>query len=173
MGILQSFGCGFGNMAGVNLSRKLFGDNRIEQKREEERLRIESEKELREHAAIERMADNIEERIQQLSTISIPQDRESLIELLNQLAYLLQVYKVHDNLNTKNKIRNRYADAILVKYEQVLTIFSSMYNNDILLDHFKHTLKSARKLRFIKKYPAILVIALGALTFIIYVVIAG
>ena len=158
----DSFKTHLGHATGKAVSDALFKSDYNEKQ-------VETAKKLSEIAAIDKLSGTIEEKIEQLSNISIPREHDELINLLNQLAFLLKSNPIKDSNDEKNKIRNAYSDAILAKFEQAFMTFMSLYPTDSMMQHFQKIFKSAKKLRIIKKNLSIFLL----LTFFICAILAA
>lgn len=167
MGFFDAFKSSVGVTSGRILSEKLFGDGSHHQKHLE---MMEKQNEL---TSMNKQIDSVEDKIQQLSTLCIPNNRDELIAVLNQLGFLLQTYKVKDDSDDKNKIDNKYSDAVLAKYKQALNMFIALYPNDMLTPHYEQILKSSTRLRFVRKHLFISILFAVIVTGILIAAIAS
>lgn len=125
----------------------------LEAELEQKELDRESEEEKHEQERLDRLSEKIGDKIQQVNECDIPEERKALVSTLNQLIVLFKTNPFKDELNSKeHKISNIYSDAILIKYEQALMIFESLYPEDAQISYYSKLLKSFQKGRIIKKH---------------------
>jgi len=107
----------------------------------------------------------------------IPTDRTELIKLLSKLLILLKSNNYKEVLSAdtekQNKERNRYADAIIAKYEEAFVLYSSLYPNDTMLKHYGSALKSAKRMKYVRKYSLLFAILVPLLILILSIAIFG
>ncbi|MDR0660228.1 MAG: hypothetical protein LBG19_05385 [Prevotellaceae bacterium] len=181
MGIWNSFKGQLGRDAGKVGSNFLWKDKhapvyrRAESRKQEsldfKRLLFEAEQKRLKQDMLVQLAYKVEDKIQQSSVFTISNDKNELINTLSRLAILLKTNPIKDSIKTKNKINNAYADAILAKYEQVFIAFVTNYSKNGTISHYANILKSAKQLRFFKRYMSICIIACLFVSFVIIIAI--
>ncbi|RHJ51741.1 hypothetical protein DW121_08750 [Bacteroides sp. AM10-21B] len=138
----------------------------VEQRRIDKQLAEEQKRQEKERYI--QFSDSIANKVQQLMDIAIPDDRLSLVKILNQLEILLKANPYSDNSQVENKMRNSYTDAIIVKIEQILAAFASSYPDDDMLLHYNKILKHTKNFRIFKKYRSSFVLCLFLLVLLFF-----
>jgi len=112
--------------------------------------------------------------VNQVISIDIPNNEKEIVKILQELEIQLKVNKwssIHKGETAK--IRNKFPDAVLTKYEQcVYELKYSECNEDRLMLATK-TLSKYKKIRFIYKYILFLAIFAFLLLFVIVGLNAG
>lgn len=162
--ISDSFKRQIGRDAGKVVSNIIFGDKhstpyrRVESKKQKAELEDKKMKIIQEKAenddlyALDRAVNS---SVDQIVAIQMPDNERAIVNLLNSLETLLESNSWEpekDKEKKKAKIRNKYTDAVLNKFEQVLRELKfinanseriSFYQNRI--DTFKKIQKKAKK----------------------------
>lgn len=92
-----------------------------------------------------------------LSSIKISNNIEDVIDLLSELSIQIKTNKWHNN-NEEGKIRNKYNEALLEKYNQALIRLKTIDPTYSQLESFEKNIKSFKKKRFLKKNQTLLII---------------
>lgn len=119
--------------------------------------------------------DAVINAINQVIAIEIPNNEKEIIKLLQELEIQLKVNKwlpIHKEENAP-RIRNKYPDAVLTKYEQCLYELKDTDCNEERLKMATKTLSKYKKLQFLYKYKMYIAIFVFLLIFIIIGSIAG
>jgi hypothetical protein len=182
MGFWRSFTSGAGVHAGRRVSQAVLGDgmpkSSKQEKRqlalEQDRLEIEQkqlgiEQKQQKDAMLEQLSNKVEDKILQINMLDIPNDKNALINLLNQLALLLKANPFKDSSNAKQRISNAYSDAILTKYEQAFMTFMSNCSSDSRAEYYMNILKSTKRWRLVKKYRLVIVLLVIVIAITIFV----
>ena len=98
------------------------------------------------------------QNVDSLSSIKIPNNLEQVVDLLSELTIQIKTNKWHYNTE-EGKIRNKYNEALLEKYNQAFIRLKSIDSNHSQLEYFEKNIKSFKKKRFFKKNIALLIIA--------------
>ncbi|HOD97131.1 MAG TPA: hypothetical protein PLY31_05840 [Tenuifilaceae bacterium] len=162
--VSDSFKRQIGRDAGKVVSNIIFGDKhstpyrRVESKKQKAELEDKKMKIIQEKAenddlyALDRAVNS---SVDQIVAIQMPDNERAIVNLLNSLETLLESNSWEpekDKEKKKAKIRNKYPDAVLNKFEQVLRELKfinanseriSFYQNRI--DTFKKIQKKAKK----------------------------
>ncbi len=162
--VSDSFKRQIGRDAGKVVSNIIFGDKhstpyrRVESKKQKAELEDKKMKIIQEKAenddlyALDRAVNS---SVDQIVAIQMPDNERAIVNLLNSLVTLLESNSWEpekDKEKKKAKIRNKYPDAVLNKFEQVLRELKfinanseriSFYQNRI--DTFKKIQKKAKK----------------------------
>lgn len=119
--------------------------------------------------------DAVINAINKVVAIDIPNDEKEIVKILQELEIQLKVNKwlpIHKELNAP-KIRNKYPDAVLTKYEQCVYELKYINCNEERLKIATKKLSNYKKLRFLYKYKMYIAIFVFLLIFIIIGSIAG
>lgn len=105
----------------------------------------------------------LEQPIEQIRQLEIPENVPALCHTLDDLIYLLKANSWHAVYEAKeaDTLANRYADAILAKYEQALFILETRFPTDPALPRYRQQLKTFRKNKFFGKYKKHILTVLG------------
>lgn len=141
----------------LDLKKKQF---EAEQKRRE--LDREYEQDKDERAYIERLTLKVDDKIQEIDDIEIPENKKELILLMNRLIFLFKSNQFKDD--EESEITNAYPEALLVKYEHVLMTFESLFPDDSKIEYYVKQLKALKKQKVKGKY---LPTVLGIIAFIL------
>lgn len=98
------------------------------------------------------------QNVDSLSSIKIPNNAEQVVDLLSELTIQIKTNKWHYNTE-EGKIRNKYNEALLEKYNQAFIRLKSIDSNHSQLEYFEKNIKDFKKKRFLKKNIALLIIA--------------
>lgn len=93
-----------------------------------------------------------------ISSIKVTNNSEQLVDLLSDLSIQVKTNKWHGN-NEEGKIRNKYNEALLEKYNQAFLRLKSIDPNNAQIEYFEKNIKNFRKKRFLKKNQILLIIA--------------
>ncbi|EHO07928.1 hypothetical protein [Myroides odoratimimus] len=175
----KSFEKELGRNTGKWVSNVIFGDGhatpyrRAESRRQEklDQQRIQEENFHQQRLTQIRLDDKIRQKeqllaidtaviqnINYLSSIKIPNSVEEITDLLSELTIQIKTNKWRYN-NEEGKIRNKYNEALLEKYNQILIRFRSIAPNHHQIKYFEKNIKDFKKKRFIKKNIIMLLIA--------------
>jgi len=99
-----------------------------------------------------------------ISSIKIPNNIEQIVDLLSELSIQVKTNKWHNN-DDEGKIRNKYNEALLEKYNQTFLRLKTVDPNHSQIEYFERNLKSFKKKRLLKKNQALIILA-----FIVFVV---
>lgn len=94
-----------------------------------------------------------------VSNINIPNNFDDTTNILSQLAVQIKTNKWQWN-NAEGKIRNKYNEAILEKFNQGFVKLQSLEPESPQIEYFENILKRYKRNRFFKKHPISLSIAL-------------
>ncbi|WP_293299674.1 hypothetical protein [Pedobacter sp. UBA4863] len=97
------------------------------------------------------------QNIDMISSIKVTNNSEQLVDLLSDLSIQVKTNKWHGN-NEEGKIRNKYNEALLEKYNQAFLRLKSIDPNNAQIEYFEKNIKNFRKKRFLKKNQILLII---------------
>lgn len=113
---------------------------------------------------------SVEEDIKELSIKKIPKTEEDLIEVLFEIEVLLKSNKwkeTSESFEGKcNKLKNKYANALLTKYIQCVELFELKSSNELKVERFNKKIKYFKRKKFFYKYKTFIFFILGMLVFI-------
>jgi hypothetical protein len=112
--------------------------------------------------------------VNQVIAIDIPNNEKEITKILHELEIQLKVNKwlgIHSGEIAK--IRNKFPDAVLTKYEQCVYELKYIGCNPERLNLVKKTLSKYKKIRFVYKYKLFLAIFVFLFLFIIVGLKAG
>src|SRR5690606_24836186 len=98
------------------------------------------------------------QNVDMISSIKVTNNSEQLVDILSELSIQVKTNKWHGN-NEEGKIRNKYNEALLEKYNQAFLRLKSIDPNNAQIEYFEKNIKNFRKKRFLKKNQIILIIA--------------
>ncbi len=98
------------------------------------------------------------ENVDLLSSIKIPNNIEKVVDLLSELSIQVKTNKWHNN-NEEGKIRNKYNEALLEKYNQTFLRLKTIDPNHSQIEYFEKNLKSFKKKRLLKKNQTLIILA--------------
>lgn len=183
MGIWSSLKGQIGRDTGKVVSNLVWKDKhasvyrRAESRKQEmldlKKKQLETEQENQEQEKLEYLSDKVEDKIQQINNLNISENKNEIVNILNQLSILLRTNPFEDETNDdKQKINNMYSDAILIKYEQVFITYISLYPNDSRVDYYADILKSIKRFRTFKKHRIIFIYLIIIIAIIIPILIS-
>lgn len=112
------------------------------------------------------------ENIDTVARIRVPDNKEELIDLLSELSAHLEANKWHSTFDQDKeyeaKIRNKFCDALLSKYSFCLNRLQSIDNSEPQLFYFESVARKAKRNRFLKTYP-ILILSVGLILLFIII----
>jgi hypothetical protein len=175
MGIFSSFKNQIGRDTGKVVSNLVWGDkhasvyrrarSNYESKKVVEHNEEEYERVIQEQK-IGNAKSSVDEGVLQINIIKIPQKKDAIIEMLQELTIMLVANPWKSIQKEENKITNRYSDALLMKYEQALFTLKSKFPKEIEIRYFERQFVSLRKTRNRKKYSElVLLIVAGVALF--------
>src|SRR5690606_39866939 len=85
-------------------------------------------------------------------------NREQLSDILTELTIQVKTNKWHGN-NEEGKIRNKYNEALLEKYNQALLRLKSIDPNNSQLEYFARNINRFKRKKFFKKNIFLVVLA--------------
>lgn len=98
------------------------------------------------------------ENVDLLSSIKIPNNIEKVVDLLSELSIQVKTNKWHNN-NEEGKIRNKYNEALLEKYNQTFLRLKTIDPNHSQIEYFEKNLKSFKKKRLLKKNQTLIILS--------------
>lgn len=114
---------------------------------EEKKDKLEAKKEKRK--ALGKFSEKIEDKIQTIDELALPDDEGELVKLLSQLSYLMKANPFRkEEMDEKARLSNLYAEAIFAKYEQAYLMLGSFFPGNAMLPAFGKTLRQTRWKRF-------------------------
>lgn len=114
---------------------------------EEKKEKFEEKKEKRKKLG--RFSEKIEDKIQAIDELALPDGEGELVKLLSQLSYLMKANPFQkEEEGEKARISNLYAEAIFAKYEQAYLMLGSFFPGNAMLPAFGKTLRQTRWKRF-------------------------
>lgn len=93
-----------------------------------------------------------------ISSIKVTNNSEQLVDLLSELSIQVKTNNWHGN-NEEGKIRNKYNEALLEKYNQAFLRLKSIEPDNSQIEYFEKIIKKFRKKRFLKKNQILIIIA--------------
>ena len=98
------------------------------------------------------------QNVDMVSSIKVTNNSEQLVDLLSELSIQVKTNNWHRN-NEEGKIRNKYNEALLEKYNQAFLRLKSIDPNNSQLEYFARNLNSFRMKKFLKKNKFLVVLA--------------
>ncbi|WP_291123097.1 hypothetical protein, partial [Flavobacterium sp. UBA6046] len=131
------------NSDNVKRNLKIQRDNELEileQERENKRLKLEDKRKYKklEYEDQKNRKDDLEheKNITQIISTKVPQKKEDLIDVLNELSMMISANPWKSALEDDNKISNSYSDAALKKYEQCLYVLKNRFPKEFEIIYF-------------------------------------
>ena len=149
---------------------ELLHEERLERIEAEERLqakRLQIEREQKKKEQLLIIDSAVLKNIDTVAAIKIPTERNELINVLSELATQIKANKWHKN-DEEGKIRNKFFDALLGKYEQCVIALKSIDTDSPQLDYYKKIARTAKNKKFFKKHKFLLFIGAILTVFICY-----
>lgn len=104
------------------------------------------------------------ENVDTVANIRVPYNKEDLMELLLELSTHLEANKWHSTFDKDKedeaKIRNKFCDALLSKYSFCLKKLQTIDNSEPQLFYFESVARKAKRNRFLKTHPILLLLSL-------------
>jgi hypothetical protein len=173
----NSFAVSAGSHAGRTVTKAVLGDEKPKSSKQEksehdiemEQKQLSIEQKRQKDAMLEQLSNKVEDKILQINMLDVPDDKNGLINLLNQLALLLKANPFKDSSNAKHRISNAYSDAILTKYEQAFMAFMSDCSSDSRAEYYAAILKSTKRWRLVRKFRLVIVLLVIIVAITIFV----
>lgn len=152
MSFFNAFKNQIGRDTGKVVSNLVWGDKhasvyrRAQSRYETQKLEARLEEKQAENRAFERLIQEqkidkalecVDKGVARIISMKVPHNKELLIEMLQELTMMLIANPWKSVFNEENNITNRYSDAILQKYEQVLFTLKSKFLNDVEVSYFE------------------------------------
>lgn len=176
MGILSSFKNQIGRDTGKVFSNLVWGDkhasvfrmarSRYNANKESEEEQEQFQREVLEQK-IDKAQESVERNVKKIIALKIPQKKEEIIELLQDLTIMLIANPWQSITKDENKITNRYPDTILIKYEHALMTLRNKFPKEMEIIYFQDQFVKLKKARSSKKYSEIVLFV------IIFIVVFG
>jgi len=133
------------------------------EKIELERKKIEQENKKNEKEQLLSVHSDILKKIEQISNIRIPNDKEELLYLLSELSIQVNANKWSKDEDEESIIRNKYNTALCEKYRQSIFKLESISPQDPQLKYHKKILakNSRNKIKFIIKIVFLILICMA------------
>jgi hypothetical protein len=91
----------------------------------------------------------IERGVANLISMKIPQRKEDLIDLLNELSMIISAHSWKFSEDDENEQSNKYSDAALKKFEQCLFILKNKFPKEFEIIYFEKQFKKFKRKAFI------------------------
>lgn len=98
------------------------------------------------------------QNVDMISSIKVTNNSEQLVDILSELSIQVKTNNWHGN-NEEGKIRNKYNEALLEKYNQALLRLKSIDPNNSQLEYFARNLNRFKREKFFKKNKFLVVLA--------------
>lgn len=98
------------------------------------------------------------QNVDMISSIKVTNNSEQLVDILSELSIQVKTNNWHGN-NEEGKIRNKYNEALLEKYNQALLRLKSIDPNNSQLEYFARNLNRFKRKKFFKKNKFLVVLA--------------
>ena len=134
-----------------NTASQIFDDEDFSEIDNEQEEEIKEEKK----AEKKRIEQEVSKKIEQISNIRIPSDKEELLQLLSELSIQLKTNKWYRNRAEYGKIRNTVSDALFEKYQQCIYKLETLAPEPQIL-YYKDILKKQSRRRFFQKNTGLL-----------------
>lgn len=175
----KSFERELGKNTGKWVSNVIFGDghatpyrraeNRRQQKLNQQRIQkdnfhqqrltqIRLEDKIKQNEQLLVIDGAVLQNVDMISSIKVTNNSEQLVDLLSELSIQVKTNNWHEN-NEEGKIRNKYNEALLEKYNQAFLRLKSIDPNNSQLEYFARNLKSFKRKKFLKKNKFLVVLA--------------
>lgn len=97
------------------------------------------------------------QNVDMISSIKVTNNSEQLVDILSELSIQVKTNNWHGN-NEEGKIRNKYNEALLEKYNQALLRLKSIDPNNSQLEYFARNLNRFKRKKFFKKNKFLVVL---------------
>src|SRR5690554_1557591 len=98
------------------------------------------------------------QNVDMISSIKVTNNSEQLVDILSELSIQVKTNNWHGN-NEEGKIRNKYNEALLEKYNQALLRLKSIDPNNSQLEYFARNINRFKRKKFFKKNIFLVVLA--------------
>lgn len=98
------------------------------------------------------------QNVDMISSIKVTNNSEQLVDILSELSIQVKTNNWHGN-NEEGKIRNKYNEALLEKYNQALLRLKTIDPNNSQLEYFARNLNRFKRKKFLKKNKFLVVLA--------------
>ena len=141
-------------------------DNKKEQKKEE--VEINHQEFVKMKKTEIHLSKSIDEKINIIVNLDIPESDKEILGLLNKLSILMTSNPFNETDEDDASINNRYSEAILCKYEQVLYALICLNPSDLRVTYYTKEFRKFKRNKIWNKYkgPFLGVIALATVMLI-------
>ncbi|MTK53880.1 hypothetical protein [Paludibacter sp.] len=169
MGFINSFKSQIGRDTGKVVSNYVWGDKHASVYRRAQSRYSSKKFNEREEAAFEKLVQEqkiekaqavVDSGIEKVIAMKVPQDKEHIIEMLEELTTMLIANPWGSIVKDELRITNKYSDAILVKYEQALFALKTKFPNEVENAYFEKQFLDFQKTRKKKKYTEVALISI-------------